>query len=96
MENDTENDIFFHALNYRTASSENAHKMWLELEACINRSVLADRAEIELLSKAVIAMAEDGWLYHGVEGMDDAQKICYEAYLRVKPDVDTSWVQCDT
>ena len=43
--------------------------------------------EIELLSTAIIAMAEDGWLYHGVEGMDTTQTQCYEAYLRVKPNV---------
>ena len=45
------------------------------------------RDEIELLSKTIVAMAEDGWLHHGVEGMDDAQRQLYEAYLRVKPNV---------
>jgi len=32
-----ENDLEWHALNYRTASSEDAHAMWLELEACVAR-----------------------------------------------------------
>ncbi|MFZ2524446.1 MAG: hypothetical protein WAW87_03935 [Candidatus Ferrigenium altingense] len=43
------------------------------------------KQEIEILGAAIVAMAEDGWLYHGVEGMDEAQTKCYEAYLRVKP-----------
>lgn len=44
--------------------------------------------EIEILGAAIIAMAEDGWLYHGAYGMDDVQTKCYEAYLRVKPSVE--------
>ena len=43
----------------------------------------ADRAA--LLEDAVAAMAEDGWLYYGPEGMSDAQKKCYAAYLTIKP-----------
>lgn len=39
----------------------------------------------ELLEEAVVAMAEDGWLYHGPEGMSEAQEKCYAAYLSVKP-----------
>ena len=34
-------DLFWHALNYRTAASEHAAAMWLELEACANRLVEA-------------------------------------------------------
>ena len=45
------------------------------------------KREIEILGAAIIAMAEDGWLYHGVEGMDDPQTQCYNAYLLVKPNV---------
>ena len=33
------NDLFWHALNYRGASYENAPAAWLELEACVNRLV---------------------------------------------------------
>ena len=43
----------------------------------------AERAKI--LEDAVIAIAEDGWLSHGVEGLDESQKKCYAAYLTVKP-----------
>ena len=35
--------------------------------------------------EAIIAMAEDGWLYHGVEGMSEAQEKCLAAYLLIKP-----------
>jgi hypothetical protein len=31
--------------------------------------------------KAIIAMSDDGWLYYGVEGMTEPQKLCYQAYL---------------
>lgn len=41
--------------------------------------------EIELLRAAVIAMAEDGWLYCGVEGPSEAQEQCLKAYRRVMP-----------
>lgn len=43
----------------------------------------AERAA--LLEDAVIAMAEDGWLYYGEEGMSEAQEKCYLAYVSVKP-----------
>lgn len=36
-----------------------------------------------LLEEAVIAMAEDGWLSFGAEGMSEAQQKCYAAYLSV-------------
>lgn len=38
----------------------------------------AERAA--LLEDAIVAMAEDGWLFFGPEGMSDAQKKCYAAY----------------
>lgn len=34
-----DDDIYYHAINYRTASVENAHEMWKALESCINRTV---------------------------------------------------------
>ena len=37
-----------------------------------------------LLEDAIIAMAEDGWLFHGPEGMSEAQEKCYAAYLAIK------------
>ena len=43
----------------------------------------AERAA--LLEDAVIAMADDGWLYHGPEGMSEAQEKCYSAYMTIKP-----------
>ena len=41
MEHD--NDIFWHALNYRTASTQHAEQMWQELDACINRLIAEER-----------------------------------------------------
>ena len=37
------------------------------------------------LREAIIAMAEDGWLYHGPDGMSDAQEKCLAAYKLIKP-----------
>lgn len=45
----------------------------------------AFRKEAKLLSDAVIAMAEDGWLIPGPEGMSESQQKCYDAYLCVAP-----------
>ena len=42
----------------------------------------AERAE--LLEDAIVAMAEDGWLYYGPEGMSEAQEKCYAAYMAIK------------
>lgn len=36
------------------------------------------------LEEAIVAMVEDGWLYHGPEGMSEAQEKCYSAYILVK------------
>jgi hypothetical protein len=36
---------------------------------------------------AIIEMAQDGWLMHGVEGMSDAQEKCYTAYLALTTNV---------
>lgn len=38
-----ENDFYWHALNYRTAFVTEAHEMWQELEACMNRLIAAER-----------------------------------------------------
>jgi len=36
-------------------------------------------AERDALKTAVKAMVDDGWLYHGPEGMSDPQKLVYAA-----------------
>lgn len=38
---------------------------------------------LELAQSAVLAMANDGWLDHGAEGMSVAQEKCYAAYLAI-------------
>ena len=38
------------------------------------------REDLAVLSDAVVAMAEDGWLYCGPEGLDEAQEKCLKAY----------------
>lgn len=40
---DTENDLFWHALNYRTAAAQDADMMWRALQACVERLVAAER-----------------------------------------------------
>lgn len=42
-------------------------------------------AELAVARLAVVAMAEDGWLLHGVEGMSEAQEKCYAAYRLISP-----------
>lgn len=39
----TENDLYWHALNYRTAGPNEANMMWKELEACVDRLILIER-----------------------------------------------------
>ena len=53
--------------------------------AMVDLDLLHEAAEeIELLSAAIIAMAEDGWLHFGPEGMSEAQQKCYAVYLAIK------------
>jgi hypothetical protein len=55
-------------------------------ECCVFGTALAGYSErAALLELAVVAMADDGWLAHGSEGMSEAQKVCYAAYLSVVP-----------
>lgn len=37
MSDEYENDLAWHALNYRTAATQHAEQMWQELEACVKR-----------------------------------------------------------
>ena len=41
------------------------------------------KREKEMAKNAIKVMAEDGWLYCGTEGMSDAQKTCYDAYINL-------------
>ena len=46
-------DLFWHALNYRTAATQHAEAMWQELQACVDRKVQAAvLAEREACAKA--------------------------------------------
>ena len=38
-------DLFYHALNYRGASTQNAELFWRELQNCVNRLIEAEREE---------------------------------------------------
>jgi hypothetical protein len=40
---ENENDLFWHALNYRSAQMLNAEDAWQELQACVNRLVVSER-----------------------------------------------------
>lgn len=40
---DEENDLFYHALNYRGAQSQHAELFWQELQACVDRLIAAER-----------------------------------------------------
>ena len=69
--------------------SENQHMHSVE---SASMAALLERAENERdeYAAAITAMAEDGWLYHGVEGMDDVQKKCYAAYIKIIPPKDAA------
>jgi hypothetical protein len=61
-------DVFWHALNYRTAGPRQADAMWDELESCINRKVAAER---ERCAKMCEKYAE------GIpDGCDDGARMC--------------------
>lgn len=46
-------DLYWRALNYRTAAAVHAHAAWLELEACLGRMIERER-------EACAALAERG------------------------------------
>ncbi len=57
-----------------------------ETKSAVAPSGLNEGLELmTLLKDAVVAMVEDGWLYHGPEGMNEAQQKCYVAYIAIKP-----------
>ena len=53
--NEHHDDLFWHALNYRTASSYDAQAMWMELEACVERK----QARLKLLLANAVNQADD-------------------------------------
>lgn len=38
--------------------------------------------DLDFAKSVIKAMAEDGWMFHGVEGMDETQELVYQAYLK--------------
>jgi hypothetical protein len=38
-EDEHEYDLYWHALNYRTAGTKEAQAMWVELEECVQRLI---------------------------------------------------------
>lgn len=42
-EDDTTNDLFWHAINYRSAITPAAEAMWQELKACVDRLIATER-----------------------------------------------------
>lgn len=42
--------------------------------------------QLQEAHKALWAMAEDGWMFHGVEGMDETQKLVWSYTLRYPKD----------
>ncbi|WP_341918609.1 hypothetical protein [Polaromonas sp. YR568] len=57
----------------------------LQTLASKEAELAAREAEIAGLLVTCQAMAEDGWLYHGVEGMSEAQKMLYEVITKQPP-----------
>ena len=59
-------------------SDERAKNEMAEHKLVVEREAL--KADLVKARAAIIAMALDGWLYHGPEGMSDAQEKCLAAY----------------
>ena len=43
MDDEYKYDLFWHALNYRTAATEHAELYWQELQACVQRLIEKER-----------------------------------------------------
>lgn len=85
---DTDLDLFWHALNYRTAGTREADEMWQELQACVARLVAAEReacrADCISVNKDAreASMKRDVLSFHNesyVAGYQDAAIDCDEA-----------------
>jgi hypothetical protein len=64
---------------------------YVRADLAASREAAAFRAGTEratLLESAVIAMAEDGWLTCGPEGMSEAQEKCYTAYSAIRAELE--------
>jgi hypothetical protein len=61
-------------------SGSGTTQLWFDLQKD-KRCVYCRLAKLEA---AVKAIAEDGWLYHGPEGMSDTQEAVYDCYLEIK------------
>lgn len=48
----------------------------------VRRAELAE-SQLSAAQEAIKAMADDGWLYHGPEGMSDVQKKVYAIYQAI-------------
>ncbi len=46
-------------------------------------SLFSKQCVVELLQDAIVAIAEDGYTSHGVEGMTEEQEKCHKAYLTI-------------
>ncbi len=49
----------------------------------LKRKLEDNQCVVELLQDAIVAIAEDGYTSHGVEGMTEEQEICHKAYLTI-------------
>lgn len=58
----TENDLYWHALNYRTAGIQEAEVMWQELQACVKRLIDAEREACAKLCE-LVELRQDNILY---------------------------------
>lgn len=65
-----------------SVSKAELHALLRSLEADASATGTTDE-HLALAKRAIKAMAEDGWLYFGVEGMNPAQELCYDAYIKL-------------
>lgn len=65
---DEDMDLFYHALNYRGASSEHAEFFWKELRACVDRLIASKQEDCANLCERL-------WNEDGKDGLDCAYAI---------------------
>ena len=69
-------DLFWHALNYRTASIANSNAMWQELAACVLRKI---DAAVVSEREACAKVCEGLW---GIDGSFTADEFAREVRAR--------------
>jgi hypothetical protein len=80
------NDLYWHALNYRTAATGQAEAMWLELKACVERLKTAAELRDQFAAAALPALMQTTHMWRDSEDEDLAEAAYWiaDAMLKVR------------